>query len=81
VVVKVKILEREEVNGDKYDITHAMRKVHCISRTGKRRSLELSTLSATVHVIQMKHKYCGVAPKGPLLTNGYASSSGFIGND
>jgi hypothetical protein len=26
-------------------------------------------------------KYCGVAPKGPLLTNGYASSIGFIGND
>jgi hypothetical protein len=30
--------------------------------------------------------YCGVAPKGrsierPLLINGYASSSGFIGND
>jgi hypothetical protein len=25
--------------------------------------------------------YCGVAPKGPLLTNGYASSIGFIGND
>jgi hypothetical protein len=24
--------------------------------------------------------YCGVAPKGPLLTNGYASGSGFIGN-
>jgi hypothetical protein len=27
------------------------------------------------------HKYCGVAPQGPLLTNGYASTSGFIGND
>jgi hypothetical protein len=31
-------------------------------------------------------RYCGVAPKGrsierPLLINGYASSSGFIGND
>jgi hypothetical protein len=30
--------------------------------------------------------YCGMAPKGrsierPLLINGYASSSGFIGND
>jgi hypothetical protein len=26
-------------------------------------------------------KYCGVARKGPLLINGYASSSDFIGND
>jgi hypothetical protein len=25
--------------------------------------------------------YCGVAPEGPLLTNGYASSSGFIDNN
>jgi hypothetical protein len=33
-----------------------------------------------------KEKYCGVAPKAcsierPMLINGYASSSGFIGND
>jgi hypothetical protein len=26
-------------------------------------------------------KYCGVAPRGPLLLNGYASSSSSIGND
>jgi hypothetical protein len=29
----------------------------------------------------MVETYCGVAPKGPLLTNGYASSSGFMDNN